>query len=244
MKKTEIFYLIRQFYRIQEHRIAFGGQIRALKKQKMNLNPLDEYFEDLQGLEKRMAKYISNSIKDEDIWINFLKKVKGIGPILGANLINLIDIKEAKHISSLWKFAGLDVVNGAAPKRKRGVVSTWNPLMRNLCWKIGNSLVRSNSPYRKFFDERKEHEKVHHPELKKFHIDRRARRYMVKRFLSDLWLAWRKQENLPISQPYVVAQLGHSMEPSIIREERAPKSKKRAKKIKKSTYTKRANNKK
>ncbi len=37
---------------------------------------------------------------------------------------------------------------------------------------------------------------------------RQATRYMVKIFLADLWLEWRKIEGLPISDPYSVAKLG------------------------------------
>lgn len=43
----------------------------------------------------------------------------------------------------------------------------------------------------------------------KKHIDYRARRKMIKRFLLDFWLAWRKLEGLPISEPYAIAVLKH-----------------------------------
>jgi len=36
----------------------------------------------------------------------------------------------------------------------------------------------------------------------KLHIDLRAMRKMVKRFLADFWVEWRKYEGLPISPPY------------------------------------------
>jgi hypothetical protein len=47
----------------------------------------------------------------------------------------------------------------------------------------------------------------------KKHIDYRARRKMVKRFLADLWAIWRSLEGLPVSKPYAVAILGHDEEP-------------------------------
>ena len=34
------------------------------------------------------------------------------------------------------------------------------------------------------------------------HIDAMARRYMIKEFVKDLWIEWRKAENLPIFPPY------------------------------------------
>lgn len=211
----KIIYLIRQFYRIQEHRIAFGAQIRALKEGKLPTDPLEDYFLRLSEMEKEIGKLLQDSVKDEEVWLYFLKKIRGIGPIISAGLINLIDIKKARHISSLWKFAGLDVVNGKAPRFQKGQKATWNPLMRNLCWKIGKSFLMSNSPYRKFYDERKRFENRKHSELKKFHIEARARRFMVKRFLSDLWLFWRDLKGLPISLPYACDKLGHKYQKGI-----------------------------
>lgn len=214
--KKEIIYLIRQYYRIQEHRIAFGNQIRALKEQNEPTNPLDTYFNELYAIEKSIKKYLANEIKDEPIWVKFLKKVKGIGPVLASGLINLIDIKKAQHPSSLWKFAGLDVVDGKARKKVKGEKLTYNPLMRTLCWKLAKSFLMSNSQYVKYYKQRKEYEKIHHPEFTPKHIDARARRYMVKRFLVDLFVRWRELEGLPVSKPYVVDKLGHHYEEPII----------------------------
>jgi len=116
--KKEVQYLIKHFYRIQEHRMAFASQIRALQKAKLPTNPLDGYLEDLWTMEKKIGSDLTKSVKQEPLW-NYLKKVKGIGPIIAASLINLIDFKKAKHVSSLWKYAGLDVVEGEGRTRKK-----------------------------------------------------------------------------------------------------------------------------
>lgn len=230
--KKEIIYLIRQFYRIQEHRIAFGGQIRALEEQGFDTNPLTNYFEQLHNIEKDMIKFLKGSVDKEPIWTDFLLKVRGIGPILGSGLINLIDIEKARHVSSLWAFAGLDVVNGKGRSRiKEHLVErkikgrdgkmkkvnslSYNPLMKILCWKIGKAFLMSKSPYRKIYDDRKEYEVKKYPELRKFHIDRRAKRYMVKMFLKDLWLFWRDLEGLEVSMPYVIEKQGHKYNPKL-----------------------------
>jgi hypothetical protein len=39
-------------------------------------------------------------------------------------------------------------------------------------------------------------------------IDTASKRYMVKAFLADLWVNWRRLEGLPITEPYAVAKLG------------------------------------
>lgn len=52
----------------------------------------------------------------------------------------------------------------------------------------------------------------------KKHLHAHGRRVMVKRFLADLWGAWRGLEGLPVSEPYAVGILGHQKtEPSGVR---------------------------
>jgi len=41
------------------------------------------------------------------------------------------------------------------------------------------------------------------------HRDRAAKRYMIKMFLRDLYVAWRTLEGLPVRKPYQEAYLGH-----------------------------------
>jgi hypothetical protein len=52
----------------------------------------------------------------------------GIGQSMSASLLVLIDINKANTVANLWKFAGLD------PKHTK-----WNPILKNLTWKIGKS---------------------------------------------------------------------------------------------------------
>jgi protein subunit release factor B len=94
--------------------------------------------------------------------------------------VALIDIKKAKHPSNIWSYFGL------APnqKRKRGEKVNYNPLAKTIVWKIADCFIKTKSPYRKIYDERKKYEQEKHPELTKGHIDMRARRYMVKEIFS------------------------------------------------------------
>ena len=45
-------------------------------------------------------------------------------------------------------------------------------------------------------------------DAKKAHRDRAAKRYMIKMFLKDLYVAWRKIEGLPVRVPYAEEYLG------------------------------------
>ena len=60
--------ILRQFYRIQEHRIAFGAQIRALEEDKQDTTQLEMYYMRLQDLEKEMEKYLKEYVKGEKLW--------------------------------------------------------------------------------------------------------------------------------------------------------------------------------
>ena len=46
-------------------------------------------------------------------------------------------------------------------------------------------------------------------EVSKGHRDRAAKRYMIKMFLKDLYVAWREIEGLPVRVPYQEEYLGH-----------------------------------
>ena len=46
-------------------------------------------------------------------------------------------------------------------------------------------------------------------DVSKGHRDRAAKRYMIKMFLKDLYVAWRTIEGLPVREPYQFEYLGH-----------------------------------
>jgi hypothetical protein len=64
-------------------------------------------------LEKSEAEHFSRLGKiltDFPIWNEFLSSVKGVGPAMAGVIISEFDIHKAKYPSSLWAYAGLDVV--------------------------------------------------------------------------------------------------------------------------------------
>lgn len=210
----EVKHLVSQYFRMQEHRMAFTSQVRTLKKEGKETALLEEYAGKLQEIEKDLYKELARWVCGERLWKEFLKDVKGIGPVIAAGTLRMVDINKAQHVSSLWKFAGMDVTaEGKAPRLTRGQKTTWNPQMRMLCWKIARSFLMLGSPYREVYDKRKEHEEREHKDLRPIQIHIRAQRYMVKMFLKDLWVAWRTLEGLPVTEPYVIAKLGHDRDP-------------------------------
>jgi len=226
--KAKIRNLVEIYYDVQDVRIRSFNRLRQVGKV-VGVHP-----ELLKKLEQEIRDYIKAAIKGLPIYEKYLKFIKGIGPILAGGLISYFDPYKAEHASSFWRYAGLHVENGKAPKRKHGKKLGYNPKAKVLCWKIGDSFIKQRTPfYREIYDKAKEreNEKLNYPlenpkncpfykeckrKLKKakapacaLHIHYRAMRKMVKRFLADFWAAWRSLEGLPVSEPYPIAILGH-----------------------------------
>ncbi len=165
-------------------------------------------------LEQEYKTYMLKYIGSEKIWTEFLSKIKGIGPVLGANLIkNFGYCERFEMVSSVWKYCGLHVIDGVAAKRKKGEKLDYNPKMKTLAWKIGDSFIKMNTPiYRDIYDRAKERElnrKDDNKPKNKMHAHLRAMRKTVKLFLSHYWACSRTLAGLDTREEYVFAKLGH-----------------------------------
>lgn len=122
----------------------------------------------------------------------------------------VMEIERFDTVSSVWKYAGLDVVEGKAPKKKKGQKITWNPKLRSVGYNIGESLVKTvKGQYRPWYDKFKEEEVRRHPDLSRGHLDRRARRKTVKLFISHMFEVWYALKGLTPPKTYVEEKLGH-----------------------------------
>lgn len=118
--------------------------------------------------------------------------------------------------AKLWKRMGLDVrSDGTAPRLEKGKRGTYNPRRRAEMRVIAISMrmARGDSEYKSIYRERKEYEiarsgttglkivsgKEKPGTISKMHIDNRALRFMEKRFLRDLWHAWRREAMTDLS---------------------------------------------
>ncbi|RLI41853.1 hypothetical protein DRO69_11085 [Candidatus Bathyarchaeota archaeon] len=237
-KKRELIRtLVEIYYDVQDVRIRTFNRLRQFGEVR-GVNPYH-----LKRLELEIREYIHNEIKDLPIVKNFLSLIRGIGPILAGGLLSYFDVRKADRPSGFWRYAGLHVVNGRAPRRQRGKKIDWNPKIKDLClWKLGRSFLMFHTPfYSEIYEKAREIEtaKLRNPienpkncplydeclqrrkrraerlgkQVKKpackLHIHYRALRKMVKRFLVDLWVVWRKIEGLPVTKPYAIEKLKH-----------------------------------
>lgn len=67
-------------------------------------------YQQLYDAEDKILRTIKIEVEKHPLWDAFFKDVKGCGPLMTAIIIASIDIRRAGHVSSLWKYAGLDTV--------------------------------------------------------------------------------------------------------------------------------------
>lgn len=164
-----------------------------------------------KGVEKQMEK----AAKDLPVaqWIIDTPGV-GLGS-LAAIVGECGNLSNYPSVSKLWKRLGLGLVGDVRQQKKTGadgILHGYSPSRRSVAWNVAQTLFKRQSqiegPYRGVYDARKAYELIRceaiaaDPELRKrysrgekyaplAHAHNRAMRYMEKRFIRDLWRAWR-----------------------------------------------------
>ena len=163
IEKIKLRRSVRFLYEIQKLRISTaqrgdkrirGGEAILIPEEEMKF--FMEAAGRLEQLECDTEKEVKKVLKGIPIWENWLKRQKGIGPRLGGVIISEFDITKCNTISAMWSYAGLAVVDGKAAHFKRGEKGGYNPWLKAKILKVlGDSFMKSNSPWRKFYDDYK-----------------------------------------------------------------------------------------
>lgn len=231
--------LIESYYDIQKNRISVENQLRSLEQGKSEQEYKwfkDVVYNRLYTIERDIAKHLGEWVEEEEIYTEWLKGIKGIGPVLAAGLIAWLDSESPTYgkgfttrfatISKLWAYAGLAVdKDGKAVRRKKGQQANWDTRLKTHLWKIGESFVKTKGGYRKLYETfRAEYDdKWKTPEdcgsrgcankgkgkCLKGHRYAAAKRKTVKVFLAHLFTRWHELEGLPVRKPFIIGRDGH-----------------------------------
>ena len=233
MESEAVRALVEVYYDVQKTRIAAEHRIRKAGEHGLSEASVEALMdwvgERMDKQEAELKAMVLKQIRDEPLWKEWLEGVKGVGPCIAGGLMAWVgDCSRFDTVSKLWAFAGMHVVDGEAPRRKRGEKANWNATLRTLCWKAGQSFVRVGDGYRDLYLQEKARLRILHPEPIPFdpprkkkdgtallqysdgHVDAMARRKVVKVFLGHYWEAARKQAGLPTREVYVIEHLGHT----------------------------------
>lgn len=102
------------------------------------------------------------------------------------------------------------VIRRRAARPQKGVKLPYNGFLRTkMVGVLGPCLLKSDSPYRSFYDNYKGRVSSTNWGNSDAHRHRAAIRYMVKMLLADIWRGWRILENLPVRPLYHEEYLGH-----------------------------------
>jgi len=204
--------LAKVYQDIQGLRIALSNKTWASENADGRAVPkiYQDMIEQLKDMEKGLIKEAKQVLKHHPAW-KWGKNVKGLGPTLAAQLFGYIgDIGRFETVSRLWRYCGLGVTDGQADRMRKGQKARYNPRIKALMHNIGASFLKTNSPYRKIYDDKKRYYEQKHPDWTKNHIHLAAMRKMEKVFLAHLWQKWREIEGLPTREEYVFEYLGHT----------------------------------
>lgn len=149
------------------------------------------------------------------IWTDWCAPIRGISAYgLGRLLAETGDLWWYPSVAKVWKRFGVGLWEGERQRRKQGMseveakAMAYNPRRRSVLYIAQDNLIKQNKAtdgtpgvYRQLYLDRKIVEALKAPDLPKMAWHRRAGRYMVKRFLRDLWRAWRQTMPRPAEIP-------------------------------------------
>jgi hypothetical protein len=142
----------------------------------------------------------------------FVEATRGVGLLSLAAIVGEAgDLGAYANPAKVWKRFGAAVIDGGRQRRVAGLDALrhgYAPVRRAVLWNIGACIIRSGGPLKDLYDARKVDELAKCEAIAadpveraryaragryapKLHAHNRARRYVEKRFLRDLWRAWR-----------------------------------------------------
>lgn len=178
------------------------------------LGPWLMAMEPLLDEQGKTEKYLAKLVKRLPVY-EWVKDVSGLGDVSFSAIVGecAAPVGEYKSPSAVWKRMGLAVIGGERQRRVAGEAAIehgYNAERRAIMWNIGNGLIKAQvrqvkdveggdtgervtlGEYGALYLERKAHE-VPRVETAA-HAHSRAKRYMEKRLLRNLWRAWRAIE--------------------------------------------------
>jgi hypothetical protein len=143
----------------------------------------------------------------------FISETRGFSSTQLANIIGEAgDLANYATVSRLWKRMGMAVIDGVRQSKQtdksKALDYGYNPSRRAAMWNIGETIIKAQIRNNKDEDgkkvgesyaigylgqvylDRKADYAARHPEKTKAHIHNDSKRYMEKRLLKLLWLAW------------------------------------------------------
>lgn len=206
----------RQLGDVQDIRIALANRLGAMERDGLAEEwraPISHIVTEVQTIEKAVAKELTSLMKHHPLK-PFIEAAPGIGLPGVARLLGIVgSLDRFATVQKLWAYLGLHVVDGRAPRRRRGETANWNQAGRKHCYVLSECIVKvGRGKYRQAYDRKKvdylarqrtgpsncPFGQTHLNKDKKpiecglGHAHNAAMRYAIKIFLRDLWSEWQR----------------------------------------------------
>ena len=153
-------FLVDLYYQIQRYRITANNQCRTLDSVPEN-EPhelLSLFADNFQVMERNIKSCLEVYAASKPIG-KWMLSICGIGPVITAGIMANVDISKVNTAGAIQRYAGLDPT---LPKAKKGEKRRYNARLKVLCWKIGESFLktcnREDDFYGKYFKIRMDYE--------------------------------------------------------------------------------------
>ena len=239
LSDTEARYLVDTYYQMQDDRIRANARVRSMVEAGEPNDVIEWLAEQSQLLENQIKLCLKRYVESHMMG-DWLFSIKGIGPVLAAGLLANIDITRAETAGAIWRYAGQDPTSEWKKGEKRPWNASLKVVCWKIGQSFVKVSGYDDAYYGKLYQQRKEQEvarnesghnesaAVRKLEVNKIakttdayksyiigklppaHVDARARRWVVKIFLSHLHQVWyEKHHGRPAPRPFVEVHLGH-----------------------------------
>ena len=221
--------------RLKGQMTATDAEVQEMSKTYFPLIPFLDSLKLLKTARLQEEKKLKKHAETLPVWESFGHPIHGFGSLsLGAIIGEAGDLSIYSNPAKLWKRMGLALIGNEWQRKcvdkEKAEQHGYSPRRRSVMFVIGDNIVKGKSAYRTVYDERKvrEIEKAkeeglivapaakipkskHAAYRSEGHIHLRAKRYMEKRLLRDLWRAWRDQ-SLNVDHGYHVSSCSPNLE--------------------------------
>lgn len=197
----------RQMADLQQTRQAMGNRIAAMERDglpKALCAPAQAAYDEVAKAEHALDLQLGRLARKHPLY-PWIKEAPGISEFGFARILGATGpLDQFANVAKLWAYLGYHVVEGHAPKQKKGEKGNWSPRGRSVCYQIGESIVKLNrGRYREAYDVKKAYYEAERLDWTQAHRHNAAMRYAVKELLKDMWCAWR---DLGLSSPVEVTE--------------------------------------
>src|SRR6266705_4314456 len=241
LSDDEARFLVDAYYLMQEQRIRTAAQVRALSESEEPHDVLRWLSAQSDSLESQVKRALTKYVEQRVEAATWAYAQTGIGPVITAGLFAHLDIHKAPTCGHFWNFAGLNPGVKWEKGCKRPWNASLKTLCWKIGESFVKVSGKEDAYYGQLYVQRKAQEMARNErdefkeqaaamliaknfgkdtKARKFyekgllppaHVHARAKRWVVKIFLSHLHQVWFYEEyhKMP-PEPYAIAHLGHA----------------------------------